>query len=70
MDRAGLETAVGQGVLDEACDESFILHDQNTNGITHFQISSATEPGRLACGSAPVRSPAEERPPASASQAT
>jgi hypothetical protein len=48
MDRAGLETAVEQGVLDEAADQSFILHDQDTNGLTQFQVSSATDAGRLA----------------------
>jgi hypothetical protein len=44
MDQAGLETAVEQGVLDEAADQSFILHDQNTNGITHFQPQATGTP--------------------------
>jgi hypothetical protein len=42
VDRAGLETSVRQGVLDEAADRGFILYDQNTNGVTHFQVSFAS----------------------------
>lgn len=46
MDRAGLKTAVRQGILDEAADQRFIPHDENTDGITQFRVPSATQAGR------------------------
>ncbi|WP_271611634.1 hypothetical protein [Bradyrhizobium sp. CCBAU 21362] len=48
MDRAGLETAVRQGILDEAADQSFISTTRTRTALLTFQVSSTTDADRLA----------------------